>query len=80
MMWWSRRSDRRNERTRHIAIASLVGFVGLTTSAFLGHSPILSVIAITHRLDQDGHRQLHLGPGRGRAWRIINRSDRPADW
>jgi MFS transporter, ACS family, tartrate transporter len=47
MVWWSRRSDRRNERTHHIAIASLVGFTGLTASAFLGDYPLLSVIAIT---------------------------------
>jgi ACS family tartrate transporter-like MFS transporter len=47
MVWWSRRSDRRNERTRHIAMASLVGFAGLTASAFLGDFPLLSLIAIT---------------------------------
>ena len=47
MVSWARRSDQTGERVRHIAIASLVGFLGLTASGFLPHSPVLSVIAVT---------------------------------
>jgi ACS family tartrate transporter-like MFS transporter len=47
MMWWSSHSDRYRERVRHLAIASLAGFCGLATSAFLSHSPVTSVFAIT---------------------------------
>jgi MFS transporter, ACS family, tartrate transporter len=47
MVWWCRHSDRRKERVRHIAAAALVGFLGLSVSAFLHGSPILSVIAVT---------------------------------
>ncbi|HTX23976.1 MAG TPA: MFS transporter [Steroidobacteraceae bacterium] len=46
MVWWSRRSDRTNERVWHIAIASLIGFAGLAASGYLGRSPVLAVIAI----------------------------------
>ena len=46
MVWWCRRSDRSRERVRHIAIASLVGFLGLAASAAVD-SPSLSVLAIT---------------------------------
>jgi MFS family permease len=46
MVWWCRRSDRSKERVRHIAIASLVGFLGLAASAAVD-SPLLSVLAIT---------------------------------
>ena len=35
MVSWARRSDQTGERVRHIAIASLVGFLGLTASGFL---------------------------------------------
>jgi MFS transporter, ACS family, tartrate transporter len=47
MVWWSSHSDRNRERVRHLAIASLVGSCGLATSAFLSHSPVTSVFAIT---------------------------------
>jgi ACS family tartrate transporter-like MFS transporter len=47
MVWWCRRSDRAHERVRHIAVASLVGFLGLTASALLQSSALLSVLAIT---------------------------------
>ncbi len=47
MVWWCRHSDRTNERVWHIAAAALLAFVGLTSSAYLHHSPILSVVAIT---------------------------------
>ncbi len=47
MVWWARRSDRKKERVRHIAIASVVGFAGLSASAFLVNSPRLSVLAIS---------------------------------
>jgi cyanate permease len=47
MMWWSSRSDRRNERIGHMAIASVVGSSGLAASAFLSHAPMASVLAIT---------------------------------
>ncbi len=47
MVWWCRHSDRTRERVWHIAIASVVGFLGLAASAFVAHSPVLSVVAIT---------------------------------
>ncbi len=47
MVWWCRHSDRSRERVWHIAAASLVGFLGLTASAHLSGSPVLSVVAIT---------------------------------
>jgi MFS family permease len=47
MVWWARRSDRMKERVRHIAIASVVAFAGLSASAFLVDSPLLSVLAIS---------------------------------
>lgn len=47
MVWWSRRSDRLQERVWHIAAASLVAFTGLCASAALADSPILSVVAIS---------------------------------
>jgi MFS transporter, ACS family, tartrate transporter len=47
MLWWCRRSDRLKERVRHIAIASLAGFLGLATSAVLDNSPLLSLAAIS---------------------------------
>jgi MFS transporter, ACS family, tartrate transporter len=47
MVWWSRRSDRLQERVGHIAAASLVAFVGLAGSAALADSPLLSVAAIS---------------------------------
>ncbi len=47
MVWWCRRSDRRKERVRHIAIASLAASFGLAASAGLVNSPLLSVIAIS---------------------------------
>lgn len=47
MVWWSRRSDRRRERVRHIVIASLVAAGGLAASAVLSGSPLLSVAAIS---------------------------------
>lgn len=47
MIAWSRRSDRRRERTRHIALASLVGFLGLALSACVHGSAPLSLLAFT---------------------------------
>jgi ACS family tartrate transporter-like MFS transporter len=47
MVWWSRHSDRAKERTWHIAIAALVGFLGIASSAILTASPLLCVVAIT---------------------------------
>jgi cyanate permease len=47
MVWWSRRSDRLQERARHIAVASVVAFLGLAGSAVLVDSPLLSVAAIS---------------------------------
>jgi MFS family permease len=47
MLVWSRRSDRRRERTRHIAGAALVGFLGLTLSAGVHGSALLSLVAFT---------------------------------
>lgn len=47
MVWWCRRSDRLNERVRHVAAASAVAFLGLASSAYLYRSPILSIVAIT---------------------------------
>ena len=47
MVWWSRRSDRRQERVRHIAVASVVAFLGLAGCAALVDSPLLSVAAIS---------------------------------
>jgi ACS family tartrate transporter-like MFS transporter len=47
MVWWCRHSDRTRERVWHIAIASFVGFAGLTASAYAAHSAALSLIAIT---------------------------------
>ena len=47
MLWWSRRSDRAHERVRHLAAASLVGFLGIGASAFLDHHPALAILAIT---------------------------------
>ena len=47
MVWWSRRSDRLQERVRHIAVASVVAFLGLAGSAVLVESPLLSAAAIS---------------------------------
>jgi MFS family permease len=47
MVWWSRRSDRLQERVRHIAVASVVAFLGLAGCAALVDSPLLSVAAIS---------------------------------
>jgi MFS transporter, ACS family, tartrate transporter len=47
MVWWSRRSDRLQERVGHIAVASVVAFLGLAGSAVLVDSPLLSVAAIS---------------------------------
>ena len=47
MVWWCRHSDRLNERVRHVAAAAAVAFLGLGSSAYLDHSPILSLVAIT---------------------------------
>jgi MFS transporter, ACS family, tartrate transporter len=47
MVWWSRRSDRLKERVWHIALASMVAFAGLTASASLVDSPLMSVAAIS---------------------------------
>ena len=47
MVLWSRHSDRANERTRHIAAAALVGFLGLAAGAYLHDTPQLAVLAFT---------------------------------
>ena len=47
MVWWSRHSDRHRERTWHIAIAAVVGFLGLATSAYVHASALLAVAAFT---------------------------------
>jgi MFS transporter, ACS family, tartrate transporter len=47
MWWWPRRSDRLQERVRHIAVASVAAFMGLAGSACLKNSPLLSVAAIS---------------------------------
>jgi MFS transporter, ACS family, tartrate transporter len=47
MMWWCHHSDQTKERVWHIAAASVIGFLGLASSAYLTDSAILSVIAIT---------------------------------
>jgi len=45
MVWWGRRSDRTGDRKWHLAIAALVGAVGLAASAVPGN-PVLSFIAL----------------------------------
>jgi len=47
MIAWSRHSDRSRERTRHIALASLVGFLGLALSAALHTSALLAILSFT---------------------------------
>jgi ACS family tartrate transporter-like MFS transporter len=47
MVWWSRRSDRRDERVWHLAAASLVGFLGTAASALVPSSAALSILAVT---------------------------------
>jgi ACS family tartrate transporter-like MFS transporter len=47
MVAWCRHSDRKRERVWHIAIASIVAFAGLASSALLIDSPLLSVLAVT---------------------------------
>ena len=47
MVWWCRHSDRKKERVWHIVIAALAACVGLTASAVLVDSPLLSVVAIS---------------------------------
>ena len=47
MIAWSRHSDRSRERTRHIALASLVGFIGLALSAALHGSAVLAILSFT---------------------------------
>ena len=47
MIAWSRHSDRKRERPRHIALASLVGFIGLALSAALHDSAVLAILSFT---------------------------------
>ncbi len=47
MVWWCRRSDLAKERVWHVAIAALVGFLGLAGSAAVPDSPLLSVLAVS---------------------------------
>ncbi|HUA87911.1 MAG TPA: MFS transporter [Steroidobacteraceae bacterium] len=47
MILWSRRSDRRRERLRHLVIAALVGFAGLAASAFVHGSAVLAILALS---------------------------------
>jgi len=47
MVWWSRRSDRTNERVWHLVSAALLGCAGFIASGYLERSAVLSVIGIT---------------------------------
>jgi ACS family tartrate transporter-like MFS transporter len=47
MVWWCRHSDRKKERVWHIVVAALAACVGLTASAVLVDSPLLSVVSIS---------------------------------
>jgi ACS family tartrate transporter-like MFS transporter len=46
MILWTRHSDRRRERTWHVALPSFLGFLGLAASAYLA-SPVLAMVALT---------------------------------
>jgi MFS transporter, ACS family, tartrate transporter len=45
MVWWGRRSDRTGDRKWHLAIAAVVGAVGLAVSA-VPDNPVLSFVAL----------------------------------
>ncbi|MGB6538519.1 MAG: MFS transporter [Xanthobacteraceae bacterium] len=45
MVWWGRRSDRRQERKWHLATAAFIGSLGLAASA-VAPNPMLSFIAL----------------------------------
>jgi len=47
MVWWCRRSDRMQERVWHLAGASVAGFLGLVSSAYLQDYPLLSMVSVT---------------------------------
>lgn len=45
MVWWARRSDRRQDRKWHLTVSALLGAVGLAASA-LAPTPLLSFLAL----------------------------------
>ena len=47
MVVWARRSDRTGERRWHLSSASFLAAVGLLMLAFVGHDPMLSIVALT---------------------------------
>lgn len=47
MVWWARRSDRRQERIWHLLAASLVGSLGLAVSALFADSAVIALIAVS---------------------------------
>ena len=47
MYLWGLHSDLTGERIWHVALAALVGAIGLTASSFLGFSPVFALIALT---------------------------------
>lgn len=46
MVLWSRRSDRRNERVRHIAVVAAVGTVAFAGAAVFIHVPVLALLCL----------------------------------
>jgi ACS family tartrate transporter-like MFS transporter len=47
MVWWSRRSDRHDERLWHLLAASCAGSLGLAVSALFADSPAIAILGIT---------------------------------
>jgi MFS family permease len=45
MIWWGNRSDRKQERAWHTAIAAFVGFLGLAVGAYVG-SPLVQLLSV----------------------------------
>jgi D-galactonate transporter len=46
MVLWGKSSDRMRERKWHVAVAALIGAIGLAASAYLG-SPVLTMVALS---------------------------------